>query len=220
MRREILTILSSEGLQRGSAGSYSPAPCRGGDKGGYSLSSEREYPPLTPKRKGLIGSLGLDSLYASGMKCLRAAEPRLPLLYDLVCSYYPLPLCQSRGSTAKSPSTGAFHNAASVSNAAFGTQSAAVLTSLAPHDSKARLLDMSKRRDSWRSHVHRTRLRSACSYSSLRLPMCGVKGHGPLRSLGGPRGPFSHVREWPPYSVQRPRRCSPLQTARSLFHLA
>ena len=63
-------------------------------------------------------------------------------------------------------------------------------------------------------------LRSACSYSSLRLPMCGVKGHGPLRSLGGPRGPFSHVREWPPYSVQRPRRCSPLQTARSLFHLA
>lgn len=31
---------------------------------------------------------------------LRAAEPRLPLLYDLVCSYYPLPLCQSRGSAA------------------------------------------------------------------------------------------------------------------------
>ena len=52
-------------------------------------------------------------------------------------------------------------------------------------------------------------LRSACSYSSLRLPMCGVKGHGPLRSLGGPRGPFSHVREWPPYSVQRQRRCLP-----------
>ena len=63
-------------------------------------------------------------------------------------------------------------------------------------------------------------LRSACSPSSYRLPMCGVKGRRPLRSLGGPRGPFSHVREWPPYSVQRPRRCSPLQTARSLFHLA
>ena len=27
----------------------------------------------------------------------------------------------------------------------------------------------------------------------------GVKGQSPLRSLGGPRGPFSHVREWPPY---------------------
>ena len=42
-------------------------------------------------------------------------------------------------------------------------------------------------------------LRSACSPSSYRLPMCGVKGQGPLRSLGGPRGPFSHVREWPPF---------------------
>ena len=35
----------------------------------------------------------------------------------------------------------------------------------------------------------------------------GVKGQRPLRSLGGPRGPFSHVREWPPYSAQRHRRC-------------
>ena len=26
----------------------------------------------------------------------------------------------------------------------------------------------------------------------------GVKGQCPLRSLGGKRGPFSHVREWPP----------------------
>ena len=42
-------------------------------------------------------------------------------------------------------------------------------------------------------------LRSACSSSSCRLPMCGVKGQSPLRSLGGSRGPFSHVREWPPY---------------------
>ena len=42
-------------------------------------------------------------------------------------------------------------------------------------------------------------LRSACSHSSCKLTMCGVKGQGPLRSLGGPRGPFSHVREWPPF---------------------
>ena len=50
-------------------------------------------------------------------------------------------------------------------------------------------------------------LRSACSHSSCKPAMCGVKGQRPLRSLGGPRGPFSHVREWPPYSVQRHRRC-------------
>ena len=81
----------------------------------------------------------------------------------------------------------------------FRTQSAAKQSSLAPHDSKARLLSVTNRRDSWRSHVHRTRLRSACSSSSYRLPMCGVKGQGPSRSLGGPRGIFSHVREYPPY---------------------
>ena len=97
--------------------------------------------------------------------------------------------------------------AASASNAAFGTQSAAEVTSLAPHDSKARLIVVTTRRDSWRSHVHRTRLRSACSHSSCKPAMCGVKGQRPLRSLGGPRGPFSHVREWPPYSAQRHRRC-------------
>ena len=89
------------------------------------------------------------------------------------------------------------------------TQSAAQLPSLAPHDSKARLQDVTKRRDSWRSHVHRARLRSACSYSSCKLPMGGVKGQGPLRSLGGTRGIFSHVREYPPYFGQRHRRCPP-----------
>ena len=53
----------------------------------------------------------------------------------------------------------------------FRTQSAAMLPSLAPHGSKARLIVVTIRRDSWRSHVHRTRLRSACSSSRLRLPM-------------------------------------------------
>ena len=49
-------------------------------------------------------------------------------------------------------------------------------------------------------------LRSVCSHSSCKPAMCGVKGQRPLRSLGGPRGPFSHVREWPPYP-RTPARC-------------
>ena len=89
------------------------------------------------------------------------------------------------------------------------TQSAAQLPSLAPHDSKARLRAVTSSRDSWRSHVHRARLRSACSYSSYKLPMGGVKGQGPLCSLGGTRGIFSHVREYPPYFGQRRWRCPP-----------
>ena len=81
----------------------------------------------------------------------------------------------------------------------FRTQSAAEKTSLAPHDSKARLQAVTTRRDSWRSHVHRTRFRRLSSSSRSRLPMSGVEGDSPSRSLGGSRGPFSHVREWPPY---------------------
>ena len=47
----------------------------------------------------------------------------------------------------------------------FRKQSAAKQTSLAPHDSKARLRVVTKRRGSWRSHVHRTRFRRLRSSS-------------------------------------------------------
>ena len=51
----------------------------------------------------------------------------------------------------------------------------------------------------WRSHVHRTL--TAQRVQSFKLQSANVGGRGalPSRSLGGPRGPFSHVREWPPY---------------------
>ena len=81
----------------------------------------------------------------------------------------------------------------------FRKQSAAKVTSLAPHGSKARLQAVTNRRDSWRSHVHRTRLRSACSPSSCKPAMAGSRGRAPCVLLGVPRGPFSHVREWPPF---------------------
>ena len=55
------------------------------------------------------------------------------------------------------------------------------------------------RRDSWRSHVHRTHTAQRVQPFKLQTRNGGVKGQSPLRSLGGPRGPFSHVREWPPF---------------------
>ena len=55
------------------------------------------------------------------------------------------------------------------------------------------------RRDSWRSHVHRTHTAQRVQPFKLQTRNGGVKGQGPLRSLGGPRGIFSHVREYPPY---------------------
>ena len=68
-------------------------------------------------------------------------------------------------------------------------QSVAVLPSHAPHGSKARLIVVPNRRDSWRSHVHRTRFGKHCSSSSYRPAMSGVEGEGPSSlSLGGCKG--------------------------------
>ena len=85
------------------------------------------------------------------------------------------------------------------SNAAFRTQSAAEVTSLAPHDSKARLRAVTNRRDSWRSHVHRTYIAQRVQFFELQTANVRGQGARPLAfSWGIKRGPFSHVREWPP----------------------
>ena len=81
------------------------------------------------------------------------------------------------------------------SNAAFRKQSAAEQTSLAPHDSKARLLLVTSSRGSWRSHVHRTRLRSACNSSSCKLPMSGVEGPSPRPFSWGCKGDILFLRK-------------------------
>ena len=79
-------------------------------------------------------------------ECLRAAEPRVALLYDLpllLSSAAALLMLSdySRISVYRqSPQCG------ERSNAAFGKQSAAKQSSLAPHDSKARLQSVTTRR--------------------------------------------------------------------------
>ena len=100
----------------------------------------------------------------------------------------------------------------------FRKQSAAQLPSLAPHDSKARLLSgrdsqgfMAKpctphliTRKGYATSVRQQSCQRLCNAQRVQffeLLSCngGVKGQSPLRSLGGPRGIFSHVREYPPY---------------------
>ena len=70
----------------------------------------------------------------------------------------------------------------------FRTQSAAMLPSLTPHDSKARLIVVTIRRDSWRSHVHRTR--TAQRVQSFKLQTANVRGQGarPLAFSWGFKG--------------------------------
>ena len=93
-------------------------------------------------------------------------------------------------------------------------QSAAVLPSYAPHDSKARLQHESTRRDPWRSHVHRTRFGKRRSSSSYRLPMQRGRGARPLvLSLGGLRGILSFEKESIPLYPCSAKRCSPRGTS-------
>ena len=92
------------------------------------------------------------------------------------------------------------------------TQSAAQLPSTAPHDRKARLRAVTSSRDSWRSHVHRARLRSACSSSSTRPAMSGVEGDAPCLSLGDSKGVFSSKENTP--LVPRRARRSPFAPVR------
>ena len=117
------------------------------------------------------------------------------------------------------------HQCGERSNAAFGKQSAAEQTSLAPHDSKARLRVVTTcrrfmakpctphptTRKGYATSVRQQSCQRLCNAQRVQffeLLSCngGAKGQSPLRSLGGPRGPFSHVREWPPYP-RPPARC-------------
>ena len=137
--------------------------CAGGRIKGAILSRERMAPLDPPReRKGLCPLT--PPLQASSSKRCGACRLHFPargvaalgaaIRFDLLLlSAAALPVswqCSLIPVYRQSPQCG------ERSNAAFGRQSVARQTSLAPHDSKARLQSVPNRRDSWRSHVHRT----------------------------------------------------------------
>ena len=67
-------------------------------------------------------------------------------------------------------------------------QSAAILLSHAPHDSKARLIPLTTRRDSWRSHVHRTHTAQRVQSFKLQTRNVGGQGAEPLAFSWGSKG--------------------------------
>ena len=81
----------------------------------------------------------------------------------------------------------------------FRTQSAAEQTSLAPHDSKARLQSVTTRRRFMAKPCTPHLIPQAEQFFEIETANVGGRGALPSRSLGGSRGPFSHAREWPPY---------------------
>ena len=81
----------------------------------------------------------------------------------------------------------------------FRTQSAVKQTALAPHDSKARLQDVTNRRRFMAKPCTPHLIPQAAQLFKIETANVGGRGELPSRSLGGSRGPFSHVREWPPW---------------------
>jgi len=98
------------------------------------------------------------------------------------------------------------HQCGERSNAAFGRQSAAVLPSLAPHDSKARLQAVTNRRDSWRSHVHRTHTAQRVQLFELQTANVGGRGALPSPFSGGFKGGILFGKRIPPLVPRRARR--------------
>ena len=193
-----------------------PQSLRHAVKRGYSLSQKRISPFKSPKRKVLDWqSQSRMTFLPPEWKCLRAALPRLVLLYDLpllLLSAVAQPLAALPPYGCGTPLAGAAlpilqkcavipvyrgtHQCGERSNAAFRTQSAAEKTSLAPHDSKARLLLVTSSRGSWRSHVHRTYFAQRVQFFELQTANVRGRGVRPLvLSLGGYKGGYSLLRK-------------------------
>ena len=72
-------------------------------------------------------------------------------------------------------------------------------TSLAPHDSKARLQNGHDSQGFMAKPCTPHPIAQRVQLFKIETANVGGRGDLPSRSLGGPRGPFSHAREWPPY---------------------
>ena len=209
---------------------FSPAPCRGCGKGGYSLSRKR-ISPLHPQEQGRgedpsTPALPVWDVKSCGACRIRCLPSDVSKRFGLLLSS--LPLCLHVATLTQSPSTIDLFNliiacqcglanahrqkcvvipvyrqspqCGERSNAAFSTQSAAKQSSLAPHDSKARLRVVANRRRFMAKPCTPHPIPQAAQLFKRPTANVGVKGQSLLRSLGGLKGgPFSHVREWPPF---------------------
>ena len=138
-------------------------------------------------------------------KCLRAAMPRLELLYDL-----PLLLSAHLVEVQTNLLLPTMHTVSIMRTAASEAmplrQAIPGLIESEVERSYVRVMnrrqsDSEDRSKSNRLDIKQGRhlIRQALQFFELLACNGGVKGQGPLRSLGGLRGPFSHVREWPPF---------------------
>ena len=199
-----------------------PATCRGADKGGVSLFQKEIPLPYTLPEKICIASVRLEELRRLPIATCCARRSRVERCHTTcLCSYYPLlrsrwrlcalrmrhTPCGCRSAHLVEVQTNLLlptMHTVSIMRTAASEAMPHSASCLPPSKRHSRLTTVRRgccqvatRRDSWRSHVHRTRLRSACSHSSYKLPMPGVEGPSPRLSLGDSKGVFSSEREYP-----------------------
>ena len=180
-----------------------PAYPQGSGQRGYSLSQKR-ISPLEPQEKGFdIASKQLEELQCLPMLLPARGVAALALLHDLpllLLSAVAQPLAALLPYGCGTPLAGAAlpilqqyavisvyrqsHQCGERSNAAFGRQSAAGQTSLAPHDSKARLISVTTCRRFMAKPC--TPHLIAQRVQLFKLQTANVRGRG-----GRPLAPFS-----------------------------
>ena len=163
-------------------------PQRCTDQRGDSLSQKR-IPPLEPPEKGLgLAVSGLNNSDVSEVKVPRARRCRISVAirFDLLLlSAAALPVSWQCSLITVYRCT---HQCGERSNAAFGRQSAAEQTSLAPHDSRRGCKRSRLAGIHGEAMYTAPTLRSACSSSSHKLPMCRVEGTPPRPFSWGCKG--------------------------------
>ena len=168
-------------------------------RGIFSFHGKR-ISPFDPQEKGIrIASEQLEELQCLPIALPIARRSRVGLCYTTWLA--PTIRCRSAHLIEVRSNLRLPNQCGERSNAAFGKQSAAEQTSHAPHDSKARLQHATKRRGSWRSHVHCTRFRRLSSFSRSRLPMSGVEGPSPCVLLGDLKGAILSRERMAPFAA-------------------
>ena len=195
-----------------------PATCRGADKGGVSLFQKEIPLPYTLPEKICIASVRLEELRRLSIATCCARRCRVERCYTTcLCSYYPLlrsrwrlccltdaahPPCGCR--SAYLVEVRSNHRLPKHLSMRRAQQCRYFASSLPPSKRHSRLTTVRRgccqvatRRDSWRSHVHRTYIAQRVQPFKLQTANAGGRGALPRLSMGDSKGVFSFRREYP-----------------------
>ena len=203
-----------------------PATCRGADKGGVSLFQKEIPLPYTLPEKICIASVQLEELRRLPIATCCARRSRVERCYTIcLCSYYPLlrsrwRLCALRMRHTPCGCRSAYlvevrsnHRLPEHSSMRRAQQCRYFASSLPPSKRHSRLTTVRRgccqvatRRDSWRSHVHRTYIAQRVQPFKLQTANAGGRGALPSPFSGGFKGGILFGKRIPPLVSRRARR--------------